>query len=136
MSEPRDKNRRKRLWAAVDRAEAKGSVDENNEFAPTSPWNYLRLDDEETVAFEALNDAVDQYGALCKDVVPSPWMDYDMTPVAEGEEPAPFAKPSRYDAGQLCAGCPVMLECDRFASVSRPVHGIWAGKMWFNRRKY
>jgi hypothetical protein len=136
MSEPKDKMRRKRLWAAVDRAEAKGVVDDSKDFLPTSPWNYLRLDDEETEAFENLNKAIDQFGALCKDIVPSPWMDYDMTPVPESEGPAPYPKPSRFDAGRMCAGCPVMLECDRFASVSRPVHGIWAGKMWFNRRKY
>lgn len=43
--------------------------------------------------------------------------------------------PSNEDAEIMCFGCPIFDLCDDYASqVSRPSWGIWAGRVWKNRR--
>lgn len=136
MAIPRDKNKRKRLWSSVDKAERNGMLSNASDLTPTAPWNYLRLDPTEQAAYDRLQDALEEKGSHCENIVPSPWMDYDMDGSLNDGFDAPYEKPSRVEAGQMCDGCPIFSECEMFANVSRPVHGVWAGKMWFNRRKY
>jgi hypothetical protein len=30
----------------------------------------------------------------------------------------------------LCEGCPLLVECGRFAAAYRPPLGVWAGEVW------
>jgi hypothetical protein len=84
MAIPKDKHKRKRLWASVDRAERNGVLDNASDITPTAPWNYLKLDPVEQAAYDVLQDALDERGANCAGKSPSPWMDYDMDGFTSG----------------------------------------------------
>jgi hypothetical protein len=47
------------------------------------------------------------------------YMDYD-----DADEP------TVYEAYEMCAGCPLLVECSRFANASGPEHGVWGGEVW------
>ena len=42
--------------------------------------------------------------------------------------------PSINDAYRMCEGCPVLVECGRFANAYKPPIGVWAGQVWTNGR--
>jgi hypothetical protein len=79
---------------------------------------YLKLGKRASQASQALEDAFDRARAKCYSN-PAPYIDYD-----EGEDPRPI------DAYRLCEGCPLMVECGRFAAAYRPPIGVWAGEVW------
>jgi hypothetical protein len=79
---------------------------------------YLKLGKRASQASQALEDAFDRARAKCYSN-PGPYMDYE-----EGEDPRPI------DAYRLCEGCPLMVECGRFAAAYRPPIGVWAGEVW------
>ena len=80
--------------------------------------NYLKLSKRAGQASQALEDAFDRARAKCYGN-PRRYMDYE-----EGREP------SAIDAYKLCEGCPLMVECGRFAAAYRPPLGVWAGEVW------
>lgn len=54
-----------------------------------------------------------------------------------GMTPARFYPPPGApadDALAVCAGCPVRVECDRHATATGEVHGIWGGRVETERR--
>jgi hypothetical protein len=38
--------------------------------------------------------------------------------------------PTPEQAYRMCEGCPVLVECGRFANAYRPPVGVWAGQVW------
>lgn len=52
---------------------------------------------------------------------PEPYIDYDVEPTQE-------------DAYWLCNGCPLLVECARFANANGPERGVWGGQIWRNGR--
>lgn len=44
-------------------------------------------------------------------------------------------KPTELQARSLCSGCPVFTQCQTFARVLKPTHGVWAGKVYGSRKK-
>lgn len=80
--------------------------------------NYLKLAKRADRASSTLQKAIDERGAKCLDN-PAPYVDYD------DENP-----PTKDEAYELCRGCPVLIECARFANVYRPEVGIWGGEVY------
>ena len=39
-------------------------------------------------------------------------------------------EPKIYEAYEMCAGCPLIVECGRFANSVGPDHGVWGGEVW------
>lgn len=79
---------------------------------------YLKLGKRASIASKALEDAYDRARAKCYSN-PAPYIDYD-----EGREPRDI------EAYKLCEGCPLMVECGRFAAAYKPPIGVWAGEVW------
>jgi len=52
---------------------------------------------------------------------PKEYVDYDVEPTQE-------------DAYWLCNGCPLLVECARFANANGPERGVWGGQVWRNGR--
>lgn len=61
-------------------------------------------------------------GALCEGRDPMVWF-----PEHSGEKPTVRARLERR-AKQVCAACPVLGECRRFARASRQPFGVWGGE--------
>lgn len=38
--------------------------------------------------------------------------------------------PTRQDAEEMCAGCPVLELCDRYAQLAKPAIGVYGGKVY------
>lgn len=57
---------------------------------------------------------------LCADN-PEAYVDYEKEPTKE-------------DAFWLCNGCPLLIECARFANANGPERGVWGGQLWRNGR--
>jgi len=38
--------------------------------------------------------------------------------------------PTQEDAELMCAGCPLLKQCEAFARLERPTHGVWAGQVY------
>lgn len=100
---------------AADRADEliKSGKDEN-------ALNYLRLTKRAERAAVALQNAMDKHGSNCKDN-PGPYTDYD-----EDNPPSPI------EAYHLCQGCPILLDCARFASAYAPPIGVWGGEVYLD----
>jgi hypothetical protein len=82
--------------------------------------NYLKLGKRAQRAWEPLAEKFDQARGLCYRN-PGPYIDYE-----EENTPSPN------QAFQLCKGCPMLVECARFASAYKPVIGVWGGEVWDN----
>lgn len=80
--------------------------------------NYLKLGKRAQRAWEPLAEKFDTERGLCKGN-PVPWIDYD-----DENEPSPNR------AFQLCNGCPLLVECGRFAAAYKPVIGVWGGEVY------
>lgn len=80
--------------------------------------NYLKLTKRQQLAMSPLEDALDNVEPNCKDKS-AQWIDYH-----EDFEPTPKA------AYEMCKGCPMMVQCARFASAYKPPVGVWGGQVW------
>ena len=84
--------------------------------------NYLKLSKRAQRAHIPLEMGYDRVQSKCYQN-PKPYMDYD--------EDAP---PTQQEAFDLCDGCPLMVECGRFATAYRPPLGVWAGEVWLDNK--
>ena len=80
--------------------------------------NYLKLNKRSQRAWEPLEAKFDQTKSNCYQN-PEPYIDYDE------ENP-----PTKHEAYKLCEGCPMLVECARFAAAYKPVIGVWGGEVW------
>lgn len=80
--------------------------------------NYLKLNKRSQRAWEPLEEKFDQTTSNCYKN-PGPYIDYD--------EDAP---PSKQEAYQMCKGCPMLVECARFAAAYKPIIGVWGGERY------
>jgi hypothetical protein len=81
--------------------------------------NYLQMSKRAERASVALQKAMLKNKAKCADN-PGPYIDYDE------EDP-----PSKNRAYLMCVDCPVLVECARFASASKPAIGVWGGEVYY-----
>lgn len=80
--------------------------------------NYLKLGKRAQRVWEPLAAKFDSERGLCYKN-PVAYIDYD-----EDDEP------TRSQAYRLCDGCPLLVECGRFANAYKPAIGVWAGEVW------
>lgn len=80
--------------------------------------NYLKLNKRSQRAWEPLEAKFDQTKSKCYEK-PEIYIDY--------LEDNP---PTKQEAYKLCEGCPMLVECGRFANAYKPVIGVWAGEVW------
>jgi hypothetical protein len=78
----------------------------------------LDLDKRGKDALNTLMLKMDNNEPFCYDN-PAVYVDYE-----EANEP------SMYEAYKMCVGCPLLVECARFASASGPEQGVWGGEVW------
>jgi Transcription factor WhiB len=80
--------------------------------------NYLKLTKRQQVAMTPLEVALDNKTPNCKNN-PGEYIDYheDYEPTAQR-------------AYEMCGGCPMLVECARFANAYRPPIGVWGGQVW------
>ena len=100
---------------ASDRADGlieKGKVD--------NALNYMRLGKRADRAAEALHQKLDAVEPNCAEN-PGPYIDYP-----EDNPPTPM------EAYVMCQGCPVLLECARFATAYKPMVGVWGGELYID----
>jgi hypothetical protein len=82
--------------------------------------NYLKLNKRSQRAWEPLETKFDRTKSKCYKN-PGPYIDYD-------EEDVPFAS----QAYKLCEGCPMLVECARFAAAYKPTVGVWGGEVYID----
>lgn len=82
--------------------------------------NYLRLTKRQQLASIPLERKLDEVVPNCQNRS-GEFVDY-------GEED----EPSAGDAYFMCGGCPMLVECGRFANTYRPPVGVWGGQVWRN----
>ena len=82
--------------------------------------NYLKLNKRSQRAWEPLEAKFDRTKSKCYQN-PGPYIDYD-------EDDVPFAS----TAYKLCEGCPMLVECARFAAAYKPVIGVWGGEVYID----
>jgi hypothetical protein len=82
--------------------------------------NYLKLTKRQQVSMAPLEVALDSKEPNCKNRADI-FIDYE-----EGNEPTPKI------AYKMCSGCPMLIECARFANAYRPPVGVWGGQVWVN----
>jgi hypothetical protein len=82
--------------------------------------NYLKLNKRSQRAWEPLEAKFDRTKSKCYQN-PGPYIDYE-------EEDVPFAS----EAYKLCEGCPMLVECARFAAAYKPVIGVWGGEVYID----
>lgn len=82
--------------------------------------NYLKLNKRSQRAWEPLEAKFDRTKSKCYKN-PGPYIDYD-------EDSPPFAS----EAYKLCKGCPMLVECARFAAAYKPVIGVWGGEVYID----
>jgi len=80
--------------------------------------NYLKLSKRQQIAMAPLERALDNEVPNCQDK-PGLFIDYD-----EDDEP------TADNAYKMCRGCPMLVECARFANTYRPPVGVWGGQVW------
>jgi len=80
--------------------------------------NYLKLTKRQQLASKPLEQQLDQETPNCADRS-AEFVDYK-----EEDEPTPDG------AYALCIGCPMLVECGRFANAIRPAVGVWGGQVW------
>lgn len=88
------------------------------------PWGYLRVKPDAEDAWQRFSDALDKARNSGENLPncegkPEVFQDY-------AEDDMPTAE----QAEEACAGCKLMLLCDRYANADKPAYGIWAGKRW------
>lgn len=82
--------------------------------------NYLKLGKRAQNAWEPLQDAFDNGKSKCYENS-AVYVDYDE-----------HTQPDAIFAFKLCEGCPMLVECGRFAAAYKPAIGVWAGERWMN----
>lgn len=82
--------------------------------------NYLKLTKRQQLASKPLEQKLDSAVPHCEGRADE-FIDYH-----EDYEPTPDRA---YD---MCAGCPMLVECARFANTFRPPVGVWGGQVWRN----
>lgn len=82
--------------------------------------NYLKLTKRQQLAMTPLEDALDSLQPNCKNR-PAEFVDYH-----EDYEP------TQQKAYEMCRGCPMLVQCARFASSYKPPVGVWGGQVWRN----
>jgi hypothetical protein len=98
---------------ASERADAmieKGKID--------NALNYMRLGKRADRASGSLQKKLDSAEPNCAGN-PGPYVDYP-----DDDIPTPT------EAYVMCKGCPVLLECARFASAYKPTVGVWGGEVY------
>ena len=113
-----EKNKPSEYARELQRADKLLASEVKKGVATFNSLKYLKLGKRAAQASQALEDAFDRARAKCYSN-PGPYIDYD-----EGQDPRPI------DAYRLCEGCPLMVECGRFAAAYRPPIGVWAGEVW------
>ena len=88
-----------------------------------SQLNYLRLSRRAQKALLPLEAKYDETRSTCYKN-PAPYIDYDE------ENP-----PSKEDAYIMCKACPMLVECGRFATASKPYIGVWGGEVWHDGKR-
>lgn len=81
---------------------------------------YLNLNKRAQKAWEPLVEAFDKTRSFCFEL-PHIYVDYP--------ENHP---PTAVEAFKMCHGCPMLVECGRFANAFKPAIGVWAGEVWEN----
>ena len=84
--------------------------------------NYLKLNKRSQRAWEPLEEKFDQSKSKCYKN-PRQYIDY-------AEDNVPLAS----QAYKLCEGCPMLVECARFAAAYKPVVGVWGGEVYIDGR--
>lgn len=82
--------------------------------------NYLKLNKRSQRAWEPLEAKFDRTKSKCYEN-PRPYIDYP-------EDNPPYAS----QAYKLCEGCPMLVECARFAAAYKPVVGVWGGEVYID----
>lgn len=82
--------------------------------------SYLNLNKRSQRAWEPLEKKFDQAKGNCYQN-PTQYIDYrdDNIPLAS-------------EAYKMCKGCPMLVECARFAAAYKPVIGVWGGEVWID----
>jgi hypothetical protein len=119
------RKRRERAIDSVVKAETAlgGDLSKADDNRPGAVWNVVKPVGKSLEALNTLTaaqDAVIDAGGSwhCKDD-PGPWMDSWL----DAEEPVP---PARNRAAQMCADCPLLVQCGAYGMVSRDP-GVWGG---------
>lgn len=84
--------------------------------------NYLKLSKRAQRAWEPLENAFDQTRGLCYGNSEE-FIDYDE-----------YFTPTPMEAYRMCEGCPILVECGRFANAYKPIIGVWGGSVWQDGR--
>ena len=82
--------------------------------------NYLKLTKRQQLASTPLERKLDSDKPNCEGRS-AEFIDYD-----EADEPLSEV------AYRMCDGCPMLVECARFANAYRPPVGVWGGQVWRN----
>lgn len=82
--------------------------------------NYLKLTKRQQLASTPLERKLDSAVPRCEGRS-AEFIDYD-----EADEPLSEV------AYRMCDGCPMLVECARFANAYRPPVGVWGGQVWRN----
>lgn len=80
--------------------------------------NYLKMSKRAEMVWQPLYKAFENNRSFCYKS-PEEYIDYDE------ENP-----PSKSHAYELCDGCPILVECGRFANAYKPIIGVWGGEVW------
>ena len=80
--------------------------------------NYLKLTKRQQIAMTPLEMSLDNDVPNCQNRSDL-YIDYH-----EDYEPTP------QKAYEMCQGCPMLVECARFANAYRPPIGVWGGQVW------
>ena len=79
---------------------------------------YLNLNKRSQRMWEPLEKKFGEVRSLCYEK-PTNYIDYEEQDT-----------PSKDEAFRMCNGCPMLVECGRFANAYKPVIGVWAGEVW------
>lgn len=116
----KDSARRNESQKRADRYDKILAVEVTQTNGSYTGLNYLKLGKRAQRMWEPLAEKFDTARGLCYRN-PRPYIDYEE-----------WNTPSPNQAFQLCKGCPLMVECARFASAYKPVVGVWGGEVWEN----
>jgi len=117
---PQDTGKKERQALQAQQRAAEKADKLISEGKDESALKYLQLTKRAERAAETLQKKLGDDTPLCEDN-PGPYIDY-----AEGEEP------SAIEAYLMCKGCPVLLECARFATAYKPPVGVWGGEVYID----
>ena len=132
--------KRRRDWKAINAKrvdtnrvaanEAKLEVEVKQGAGNYNSLNYLKLNKRGRDASTPLETAMDA-GTRAKCFgMEELWIDYDhQNP--DHDESDRSTWPSKQLAEAMCHGCPLLRECGRFATATKPRMGVWAGQVWF-----